>query len=765
MTAEKTNVQLVIIKEKGDEVKIPFLRSEITIGRKEGNTIKFEDRNISRRHARLKRIGENIFVEDLDSYNGVKLNGKKISRKENVYIGDIIEIGEFQIRFDPLPQDALKPLDLESLPPYEKREEEEEPAKEIKKPIFLAPTRDAQRSVRDTSPALGETSKIKLPDGDTLVKLTSDMAAKENTNSRRARIPTAPIQDSDINQSITVENISVDISDVPPNRRQTDVIEDSIREQSRAQTHKKTGLKLVEKAQKTEDEDMLVVEEPEEDIHEQATIESAPKDRQITQEVIKNIDISIDDELDKTVKVKNPIEKTVKVANPLASDALKETAKKEAEQFKPAEPKAAAPIPASAPAAAATPMPSPKAAPTPAPKTEEPPKTLPEKTAAKEALPLPTRNGSARISKPEPAKPAYEPEPKRGSGKAVYVAVVIAAIAIAAFVGYMTFGKTKTGGQTEQQQAQQQTTKTEAKTEASKDKAGDANIPLINPEPSDKTEKKTGIVGANMSQDEINRYISQTKKFIELKKWPAAIETITNLLRVMPDHSDGKALEEKAKMENASEAAFFNANRFFSEKKLDMARGKLLEITEDSVYFSQAKTLLKSVEKQIIDESSYRGKSYASEGNYDAAVKEAEKIIMIDPQNTAAKKILNDAKGKSKAVKEAQEAQEEKESADGTAVKEQKQAKPEGSVESAMMMKKATELFYEKRYQEAADVFKKVIAIDPTNALAYRSLGSCYAAIGKADMAVKAYERYIKLAPAAKDVNQVREIIDHYKQK
>ena len=47
--------KLVIQDDEGKTTVVPLIRDEITIGRKEGNTIRLTERNVSRRHARIGR--------------------------------------------------------------------------------------------------------------------------------------------------------------------------------------------------------------------------------------------------------------------------------------------------------------------------------------------------------------------------------------------------------------------------------------------------------------------------------------------------------------------------------------------------------------------------------------------------------------------------------------------------------------------------------------------------------------------------------------
>lgn len=89
--------KLVIADDEGKTTVVPLVRDEITIGRKEGNTIRLTERNISRRHARLRKANGAYVVEDLQSYNGVKVNGRRIGGEVALKAGDQITIGDYQL--------------------------------------------------------------------------------------------------------------------------------------------------------------------------------------------------------------------------------------------------------------------------------------------------------------------------------------------------------------------------------------------------------------------------------------------------------------------------------------------------------------------------------------------------------------------------------------------------------------------------------------------------------------------------------------------
>lgn len=103
-------MKLIIEDDEGRKTVVPFVREEITIGRQEGNTIRLTERNVSRKHARLLRQNGHVVVEDLGSYNGIRINGEKIAGQKAVHAGDLIQIGDYDLAIQTdAPIDAPKP--------------------------------------------------------------------------------------------------------------------------------------------------------------------------------------------------------------------------------------------------------------------------------------------------------------------------------------------------------------------------------------------------------------------------------------------------------------------------------------------------------------------------------------------------------------------------------------------------------------------------------------------------------------------------------
>lgn len=118
-------LKLIIEDDEGKTTVVPLIRDEITIGRKEGNTIRLTERNVSRRHARVIRQNGGLFVEDLNSYNGIKVNGSRIEGQTSVNEGDRIQIGDYVLALkqdQPAESAPADPFDEMKTIPVEKAE-------------------------------------------------------------------------------------------------------------------------------------------------------------------------------------------------------------------------------------------------------------------------------------------------------------------------------------------------------------------------------------------------------------------------------------------------------------------------------------------------------------------------------------------------------------------------------------------------------------------------------------------------------------------
>lgn len=70
---------------------------ELTVGRGPENDLDLADLNLSRRHCRFFLEGNSLFVEDLDSMNGTRVNGLPIIR-HRLAEGDLVQVGPYHFR-------------------------------------------------------------------------------------------------------------------------------------------------------------------------------------------------------------------------------------------------------------------------------------------------------------------------------------------------------------------------------------------------------------------------------------------------------------------------------------------------------------------------------------------------------------------------------------------------------------------------------------------------------------------------------------------
>jgi hypothetical protein len=80
----------------GDRLVTKFRgQSETNIGRDPGCELMLDNLGVSRRHAQLREVEGRFVIEDLNSTNGVFVNGRRITSAAEVNGGDEIKIGKF----------------------------------------------------------------------------------------------------------------------------------------------------------------------------------------------------------------------------------------------------------------------------------------------------------------------------------------------------------------------------------------------------------------------------------------------------------------------------------------------------------------------------------------------------------------------------------------------------------------------------------------------------------------------------------------------
>jgi hypothetical protein len=74
----------------------------LTVGRAANNDVSMpDDEYASGRHARFEPRRDGIWLEDIGSTNGTFVNGIRLTRERKLTPGDVIRIGETDLRFEP----------------------------------------------------------------------------------------------------------------------------------------------------------------------------------------------------------------------------------------------------------------------------------------------------------------------------------------------------------------------------------------------------------------------------------------------------------------------------------------------------------------------------------------------------------------------------------------------------------------------------------------------------------------------------------------
>ncbi len=100
----------IIVTEKGGEQRrLEFDKSEVTIGRVQGNDVILPKGNVSKRHARIVLKDGKFIIVDLKSTNGTYVNGRKITSPLVVKDTDKIYVGDFILGVDDSAGAAAQP--------------------------------------------------------------------------------------------------------------------------------------------------------------------------------------------------------------------------------------------------------------------------------------------------------------------------------------------------------------------------------------------------------------------------------------------------------------------------------------------------------------------------------------------------------------------------------------------------------------------------------------------------------------------------------
>ena len=86
-----------------------LLKPQVSLGRLPDNDIHIDHGSVSGHHAMLTLDGEDFLVQDMNSTNGTRVNGAKISQHK-LTRGDLLQVGNIQLSYESEAVGAAQPL-------------------------------------------------------------------------------------------------------------------------------------------------------------------------------------------------------------------------------------------------------------------------------------------------------------------------------------------------------------------------------------------------------------------------------------------------------------------------------------------------------------------------------------------------------------------------------------------------------------------------------------------------------------------------------
>ena len=141
-------------------------KERITIGRRKSNNIHIDNLAVSGEHAAITTIGNDSFLEDLNSTNGTLVNHRPI-KKHVLHHNDVIEFGKYQLLYINLTQAKM-------------------PASQagFENTVVMRPTK-LETLIEDPAP-VSQVPANQLP--------TSEAPVKQNENQAAENAPSAPVK-------------------------------------------------------------------------------------------------------------------------------------------------------------------------------------------------------------------------------------------------------------------------------------------------------------------------------------------------------------------------------------------------------------------------------------------------------------------------------------------------------------------------------------------------------------------------------------------
>ena len=88
---------LIVQNPDGDSRVFDLYGEDITVGREYGHDLQLTHPSVSREHASLTWKAGGYEIADVGSHNGVYVNGERVTEKQLLNSGDLVQLGHFEV--------------------------------------------------------------------------------------------------------------------------------------------------------------------------------------------------------------------------------------------------------------------------------------------------------------------------------------------------------------------------------------------------------------------------------------------------------------------------------------------------------------------------------------------------------------------------------------------------------------------------------------------------------------------------------------------
>jgi hypothetical protein len=91
--------RILVLLDPERPIKYPLFKETMTIGRADTADIQISNEFLSRFHARIVSTPSGAAIEDVESKNGIRVNAKLVTERQELRHGDVVDLGRLRFRF------------------------------------------------------------------------------------------------------------------------------------------------------------------------------------------------------------------------------------------------------------------------------------------------------------------------------------------------------------------------------------------------------------------------------------------------------------------------------------------------------------------------------------------------------------------------------------------------------------------------------------------------------------------------------------------